>query len=322
MSKSGADGHVDVGLLEDLRKLVDGRERDRSALGEGLAELASTHGDDVYRALFHRAAHLQLSGEEAREHWGTLAAHWEVLDTKIGSPQDLRVALVSYFLDVARRFEDPTVIEMEMLREARDLAYRDGLTGLFNFRYFRESMALEIGRSEQYGAPVSLVMIDVDDFKSFNDEHGHDAGNRALQDVASVLVESVRQVDAAVRYGGEEFALVLPSTPKVGARLTAERVERVRSRIESVFSERGAMTVSLGVATHPADAADSEGLVRCADRALYLAKATGKNRVALYQESSRSFQRVRDRRCVPRGCRSATGAEDGQHLGERSARRH
>lgn len=284
--------NAEAGFLEELRRLLQDADRDHGALDRGLVELAEAHGDDVYRSLFHRAAHLWFEADEARQHWRELVGHWRGLDTKLGTPQDLRVALVSYFIDVARRFENPTVIEMQMLEEARDLAYRDGLTGLFNYRYFRESLALEISRSERYGAPLSLVMVDVDDFKAFNDEHGHEAGNRALCDIGAALSESVRPVDVAVRYGGEEFTLLLSSTPKVGAQLTAERV---RARIEEIFAERGALTASFGVATYPADAVVGDRLVRCADRALYLAKATGKNRVALYGESSRSFQRIEAR---------------------------
>jgi diguanylate cyclase len=125
--------------------------------------------------------------------------------------------------------------------------------------------------------PVSLILLDIDHFKRVNDTHGHDAGDAALRILANALREELRGVDTAARYGGEEFAIILPQAGPEGAQVVAERL---RSRIERTeVPGVGCITASLGVATFPGDASSRELLVTSADRALYLAKRTGRNRV-------------------------------------------
>jgi diguanylate cyclase (GGDEF)-like protein len=184
---------------------------------------------------------------------------------------------------------------MKLFEQAREMAYRDELTGLHNFRYFKEFLGYEISRSKQYHSGVSLVLIDIDDFKGYNDSLGHQAGNAALVDIAMLITEALREVDLAARYGGEEFVVVAPETPKLGARRLARRI---CSQIEAhVFPGEegqpgGRLTASLGVATYPADAASAEELVRRADQALYLGKSSGKNQVCLYGNNRRSYRRI------------------------------
>jgi diguanylate cyclase (GGDEF)-like protein len=132
-------------------------------------------------------------------------------------------------------------------------------------------------------------MIDADDFNAFNDANGHDAGNQALTRIAALLTGALRKGDLAARFGGEEFALILTATPKSGAALVAERILEAVGK-EPFFGSR--LTVSLGLATFPADATSSGELIRRADRALYVAKAGGKNQVTLYGGSRRSHGRV------------------------------
>jgi diguanylate cyclase (GGDEF)-like protein len=169
------------------------------------------------------------------------------------------------------------------------------LTGLYNYRLFSEHLAREVYHANRYSKPLSLVMIDVDNFKRYNDGNGHEAGNGALRDVARLITRALRKTDFAARYGGDEFALVLPSTPKTSAVTVAERIRESVDR--HAFKDQdalpgGELTMSMGVATLPADAHDGADLVRNADRALYMAKAAGRNQVALYGKSRRSFGRI------------------------------
>jgi diguanylate cyclase (GGDEF)-like protein len=209
---------------------------------------------------------------------------------------DLRVALASYFLQVDRRLENPKLIELKLFEETEASAYRDELTGLYNYRFFSEFLRCEVIRSARAHAPLSLVMIDVDDFKPYNDHGGHETGNVALREIAQLLTQTLHPSDMAARYGGEEFALILPSTPKQGAAVVAERI---RASIEEHgfpdqdMQPEGTLTVSMGVATSPGDAGETGELIRCADQALYSAKADGKNRVQLFGQSLRSYQRVK-----------------------------
>ena len=170
----------------------------------------------------------------------------------------------------------------------KELSRTDGLTQLYNHKFFHQLLTTEVSRAARYGGEVSLLMIDVDFFKVYNDNNGHPMGDAALQKVAWILSETSRDVDSVARYGGEEFAVILPETPKRGA---MELAERLRARIEEAdFANTDVMpqqnfTISIGVASYPEDAEVKSELVEKADQALYKAKTSGRNSVAAYQET-------------------------------------
>jgi two-component system, cell cycle response regulator len=163
----------------------------------------------------------------------------------------------------------------------RNLSMRDSLTDLFNHRHSIELINTEIERVGRYEGGISILMIDIDNFKAVNDRHGHQAGDAILRETAKLMREHLRTVDSLGRYGGEEFVAVLPQTLYPDARQTAERI-RVAMEGHS-FRAAGRelrVTVSIGVATYPSDRVDSAGsLIREADQALYRAKGEGRNRV-------------------------------------------
>jgi diguanylate cyclase (GGDEF)-like protein len=167
------------------------------------------------------------------------------------------------------------------------LAVTDGLTGLYNHRHFHERIALEVERSQRSGLPLSLLMLDVDHFKQFNDTYGHPAGDEVLRQLARVLSDTRRANDVVARYGGEEFAVILVDTAKFTAAKVAERVrERTFAHDFSDAAPKAPkLSVSVGVATYPDDGSDAEALVRSADTALYAAKRAGRNRVVLATEA-------------------------------------
>ncbi|MEQ9330146.1 PleD family two-component system response regulator [Thalassobaculum sp.] len=166
-----------------------------------------------------------------------------------------------------------------------ELAYLDGLTGVANRRRFDEYAELEWRRARRHGRPVSVLMVDVDQFKHFNDHYGHQAGDACLQKVAAVLGGLVnRPADLLARYGGEEFVCVLPETPAEGARVLAERM---RAAVEGLgiahdgAGAAGCVTISIGVATAVVDASSTlEDTLARADAQLYRAKSAGRNRVS------------------------------------------
>lgn len=175
------------------------------------------------------------------------------------------------------------VKELEEAQERlRQLAITDGLTALFNHRYFKEHLEQELYRASRHHSEVSLIMIDIDYFKRYNDTFGHPAGDVLLRAVARILKENIRKIDIAARYGGEEFALVLGETNKTAAGMVAEKMRRMveTSPFEGLPAHNnGHITISLGIATFPLDATNPNDLIAMADQRLYQAKQRGRNQV-------------------------------------------
>jgi two-component system, cell cycle response regulator len=175
----------------------------------------------------------------------------------------------------------------EKNRELERLSISDGLTGLFNHRHIHGLLAEEYERVARTNDCMSVAMFDLDRFKSVNDTHGHQAGDRVLVELADILRETARDIDRLGRYGGEEFIALLPETCIDDAAVFVERVRRevARRHFDIGKSEPLLMTLSAGVATYPHDMVDSvESLVRLADEALYLAKSSGRNRVVRFDQ--------------------------------------
>jgi diguanylate cyclase (GGDEF)-like protein len=158
-------------------------------------------------------------------------------------------------------------------------AITDGLTGLYNHRYFHERLSEEIERCQEQGTSLALLFCDLDNFRAFNDLHGHGSGDKALRAVARVLESSVRHVDLVARYGGEEFAAILIDTAEAGA---LEVAERVRAGAARTRFGADTLSVSIGVATCPKDATFKDELVDKADWAMYLAKRRGRDKVMTF----------------------------------------
>jgi len=299
--EDGTKADFEVSSLEPaLARELAGRLFARGVLRpdaeDELPNLESLHGSAIYAELIHLLSHLRFEPDEAKAHWKAILVHRDAMERKLGDPVELRLALLRYFTEVHRKLVNPKIIELSLFERTRASAYSDELTGLKNYRYFVENLAQEILRSDQYGAPVSLIMVDVDWFKRYNDRNGHEAGNGVLTRVGRVIKDTVRPVDLVSRYGGEEFAVVLPSTTKEHA---VEAAERIRAAVELAAFENeehqpaGKLTLSAGVATYSGDARDAAELVRNADRALYEAKADGRNRVRIFADSLRSHPRAR-----------------------------
>ncbi|MBA2238409.1 MAG: sensor domain-containing diguanylate cyclase [Lysobacter sp.] len=159
---------------------------------------------------------------------------------------------------------------------------RDPLTGLFNRRYLEENLLREVQRCDRRGLPLPVLMLDVDHFKRFNDQHGHAAGDALLSKIGHTLASMTRTEDIACRYGGEEFTIVLPETGAADARHRAEDIRAAigSTTVQYMRQSLGPNTASIGVATFPADGDDPDRLLAVADAALYRAKAAGRNQVA------------------------------------------
>lgn len=175
-----------------------------------------------------------------------------------------------------------------LLKHVQELAITDSVTGLFNRRYFKEVLQQEFSRAQRYGTLFSCFMIDVDQFKQINDNYGHEAGDKVLNDLARLLQIQLRDVDLVARYGGDEFAILLPESPREKARQVAERIrEAVCNEVYSFIPKKQPVTLSIGISGMPDPGFQhASQVVSTADFALYRAKNNGKNRVevATFQE--------------------------------------
>ncbi|HXU89714.1 MAG TPA: diguanylate cyclase [Methylomirabilota bacterium] len=161
----------------------------------------------------------------------------------------------------------------------KETSFKDEVTGLYNRRFFSLRLEEELSRYRRFNHPVSVVLLDLDGFKSVNDSLGHTVGDDTLRDVAQILMKHSRGINVVSRYGGDEFAVLLVETSKAGARLYADRIREVVAKYP--FSHGKILTASFGVASLPDDeASTAEDLFRSADEALYAAKRAGKNQVA------------------------------------------
>ena len=171
---------------------------------------------------------------------------------------------------------------LEANKKLRELAYRDGLTGLYNHRYFQEILEREIKRARRYKKPLSLLMIDIDHFKKINDTYGHLHGDEVLKRLAQIFSESIRACDYAARYGGEEFSIILPETLLNGALNVAERLrQRVKNTPIVLADQEIRVTISIGLAAYENTQREitRSQLIALADKALYQSKMAGRDRV-------------------------------------------
>ncbi|MFN8609111.1 MAG: diguanylate cyclase [Vulcanimicrobiota bacterium] len=195
-----------------------------------------------------------------------------VAENEFNEEHRLLVTTIAYQTSVA-------INNARLYEQTRQMAFTDGLTGLYLHRFFQVRLSEEISAAEKSGTSLCLVMVDTDNFKTYNDTLGHPAGDALLKEIAALLKDKVRHTDIVCRYGGDEFALILKDVPKDEA---ARTCERIRETFQLRFANQGVqVTASIGLACYPSDAQNKADLTRVADEALYVSKRGGRNRVSL-----------------------------------------
>ncbi|MCW2726909.1 MAG: diguanylate cyclase with sensor [Frankiales bacterium] len=272
---SVARGMQERGVPEDLRV----------ALGVGISGRVAQTGEAVLGQAGDGPGQLRPGPDEPNRGSviavplmgsGTVVGVLDLYDRRDADGFDERdLATIRTFASQATVAVDNVLLH----EEAQRLSVTDGLTGLWNYRYFTMTVAKEIERSSRFGRPLALLMLDLDHFKKVNDTLGHQRGDAVLVELAARVRAEVRDVDTVARYGGEEVVVILPETDAAGAAQAAERIcEAVR---RDAFGEPGQVpvevTVSVGAAVFPAHGGDAADLLRCADEALYEAKRTGRD---------------------------------------------
>ena len=219
--------------------------------------------------------HARFNETEAAQRTAAIAAHQGELSARLGRNVGLSVAALDYLLNISGDLIAPTIVEHEILEVLEHRSVTDPLTGLFNRYHFEATLKREAARCLRHKSPLSLLLLDVDQLKAVNDRWGHQTGDQMLACVAAAIKDSLRGCDIGSRYGGDEFAVILPDTDARAARLVAERIcARVGASDASIN-----VTVSGGLTElSPAATGASEArLIAAADRALYQAKGRGGN---------------------------------------------
>ena len=203
----------------------------------------------------------------------------EVMGAIIISNRDAGKHFSSGSRQLLATFANQSAVAIEnilLYKKSQVLSITDGLTGVFNHRYFQEQLEVELSRAQRYDLHFSIIIVDLDNFKDVNDTYGHLKGDEVLRKVALFIKKIVRESDIVARYGGDEFVVLLPETTKEGALIVGERI---RKGIHSKkIADEFTIYASVGLATYPNDGVYGRDLVKCADNALYKAKADGRNK--------------------------------------------
>ncbi len=193
------------------------------------------------------------------------------------------VALIQLFSQLV----GASIGNIKLFERIQHQATTDGLTGLANHRTFYELLEKELWRSRRYGGPISLIMVDIDNLKKINDTYGHRAGDRVIKEISRRIKACVRQIDTAARYGGDEFAVILPNTSLADATVAAERmVDMVSTTPVTWKRQRIALSVSVGLGQYDSESSPEEITSR-SDEALYTAKLAGKNTVRIFEPAAK-----------------------------------
>lgn len=255
------------------------------SLGEGVAGWVAKHKKPVLIADVRTDPRFKVVQDQKRSMESMISCPLMVKRRVIGvvslttrekghvfTPDELElVVLMSAHISLA--LENNRLYEISVL---------DGLTNIYNRRYLEQRLMEEVAYSKRYTKPLSVVLLDIDFFKNLNDTYGHQAGDHVLKTVSELLSDALREYDVVARYGGEEFAIVLPTTPKQKSATIAERLRVGVSEYDFRFKDHKIRcSISLGVASFPEDGKDPESLIAAADAALYRAKESGRNQVAL-----------------------------------------
>jgi len=268
-------------LKETLLTLLKQNIWEKSLIGEEIRHI-SVMDDRFFSKLLALFIHAHFDEEEAKSYWPGIIANMQEMTEALHRPCAPSLAVLDYFTRVCQYLHSPILVESKFFRQTEKLVMTDHLTKLFNRRYFDISLSKEMRRAVRYTKTLSVVMIDLDNFKKINDTYGHMFGDLVLENFAGVLQRITRQEDIACRYGGEEFVILLPEVNASGGLCLLRRIRETLREIP-LFAEKQ-ITFSAGVACYPQHLIEQnpQSIVLAADHALYQAKQTGKDKAVEY----------------------------------------
>ena len=255
-------------------------EEEREKFGNFIKE----NRDFIYTRLFFEYTQIEIENNEARLFLKNVLKNKKKLEDALKTNLDFRVAFLDYLIRNIKKItqaSEPRIIEDKIFKNLNQLIVRDDLTGLYNYRHYETELEKEFARAIRHHHIFSLVVMDLDDFKLYNDTYGHMEGNIVLRRIAQIILDTVRISDIPCRYGGEEFTLILPQTNKEGAYILTDKIREVIE--QDTFSMK--VTISGGIAEFTGDTDKTDRtLFEYADKALYHSKHQGKNLITKYTE--------------------------------------
>jgi len=270
-------------FLDERALRVGTQVDDRRDLDPEVERLLRSGGESLYAELLYWLTYRRFPPAEAAAIWKAISRHQEALSRALGRPVAFRVAALDH-LSESGLLTSAHLLARPEFEAMLSYVNIDEVSGVYSRRYFNRQLQQEIVRARRYGSALSLLIVDIDGCKAVNDELGHIEGDAILRKIARLLEESTREVDSVCRFGGDEFAILLPETNGLEAFATAERIRLAAARFSVVekAKEPLRLTVSVGGATFPADCEDAEDLVALADRMCLSAKRAGKNRASIH----------------------------------------
>ena len=233
----------------------------------------------LYSSMLLSLTHEAFDENEARELWIKITNHMKYLEEKLGRKVGISVASLDYLSNIKDILNEPKIIEEDKSEYISEFSTVDELTGLYMRNVFDVTLSKNVNEFVRTKMPLSLLMIDIDDFKQVNDQYGHQKGDEVLSEIGMCINEIVREMDLAARYGGEEMAIIMPNANKDQAFRVGERI---RKTIQQLKFDSLSVTVSIGTSEMERDTScTAEDLIKKADLALYEAKETGKNRTVI-----------------------------------------
>ncbi|MGB8658389.1 MAG: GGDEF domain-containing protein [Candidatus Zixiibacteriota bacterium] len=269
---------ADNALSLDLVSALAGDRPLTEAEKNRLGDLKKSRGLRFFSDLLYSITYQYFPPEFAEDLWAEVLRHKYGLSTALGRNVRIVVAALDYLSNITANMGSATLVSETHIEEIVGLSLHDGMTGLFNHTYFYQQIDFEVRRYVRYGALVSLVLIDIDDFKEVNDTYSHREGDRILAAMGRTLMRVARDSDICCRYGGDEFAVILPLTDVHEA---GEFANRLKVELVKRLPGGRTVTVSMGVASCGKKTGRYRDLVEKADAALYQAKRSGKNGVVV-----------------------------------------
>jgi diguanylate cyclase (GGDEF)-like protein len=280
-------------LKSDIINCINQSTNDLNLLSQ-LNALVKEEGNIACQIIFKIMADLHLNRDVAFNHWIQVNQHSQRLNEQVGRPLPLVAIICDYFCNQENKLVGhPKLTTHEHFNSLVNHSTIDSLTGLFNRNCFNDTLTHLLALTQREDSELSLVLLDLDDFKMVNDTYGHQIGDMVLRKFGKLLSNSIRKSDIALRYGGEEFVILMPNTNHKDALMLSNRI---RLNVKKMpFIENGTnlhISVSGGLAVYPAHAKTADELIYAADSALYRSKGACKNKIKVFKNESRHYLRV------------------------------